>query len=790
MFGWCRVGSVSVSFVALLLQVNSAAASDVIAILTDGPGARPFIPQQSLETEILSLTAGEFDVRFPADKQVNGSWTTAGISAALDDLLRDPEVDVVLCLGVMASQEAARRESLPKPVVATIAADPELQGYPLSKGASGRRNFVYITNVRNIDDDLKLFLQAVRFNHVAVLADAGILAGFGDFSKRKAAQLKDLLGVQVTPVPVGQSLTDAVAAIPADVDAVYVTPLLRYGDEGMTELADALIARQLPSFSSYGISELYDGLLIATGGRPEDEVRLVRRIALNVQRILLGDEPGAIPVALQESKRLAINMKTAEAIGFAPRFAMLTEAEQLFADETEQGTPVTLLEAMNRAARENLALEVASSDPLIAGEDVRSSRADLLPQFQVLAGARRIDEDRAIPGFQAEKSADAEVRASQTIYSDDQWAGYRIAEYLANATNEQYRAFLLNTLQSSGRAYLNLLRLIALEEVQRANLEVTRTNLELARVRESIGFSDRSDLLRWESEIATARRFLVDATASRRQGEDQLLQLLNLPQPSSIKPVDASVEQTLAMFSQPRFQALIDNALTWETFQEFVVAKGLENAPEIASVEQQILAGERQVTAAQRRYWLPSFNVEGFVGRNIDRSGAGSDFEQVGQDDKSWQVGVNASLPVFNGGALRADLNRSRYSLKQTRDQQSFTQQDVETRIRVAMEQVASSYAAIELTAEASRAAVDNLKLVTDAYSKGARSVTDLVDAQNNALFAELDAAQAKYIYLGDVINVLRESGDFSLMLDPQYMNEWYRDVEAYFAERGVQLVY
>jgi len=773
-----------------LLLVPAAMAGQVIGILADGPGARPFVPQQALEAEILSLTAGEFDVSFPAAKQLTGNWSSAGTSAALDKLLNDPEVDLVICVGVLSSQEAARREVLQKPVVATVTADPELQGFPLVKGVSGRRNFVYITNVRNIDDDLKLFKQAVRFSHVAVMVDQGVLAGFGNFSFIKADQLRSLLGIEITPVPVGDSLEASVRAIPADVDAVYVTPLLRFGDEGMQSLGNALIKRKLPSFSSYGISELNDGLLMATGGRPEDDVRLVRRIALNVQRILLGEDPGGIPVALQESRRLAINMRTAQAIGFAPRFAVLTEAEQLFADETQQGAPITLLEAMNRSAQANLGLQVAASDPLLAEEDVRSARSGLLPQFQLEAGATRIDADRALPGFQAEKSSDVEALGSQLIYGDDAWASYRISEYLASATDAAYRATILDTLQASGRAYLNVLRLTALEDVQRSNLEVTRTNLELARMRESIGFSGRSDVLRWESEIATARRLLINATASRRQSEDQLLQLLNLPQIKAVRPVDASVEQTLAMFSQPRFQALIDNAQTWETFQNFVVAEGLKNAPEIDRVEQQILAGERQVTAAQRRYWLPQFNLQGFVGRNIDRSGAGSDFASRGIDDESWQVGVNARLPVFNGGALRADLNRSRYALKQSRDRQSFAAQDVETRIRISMEQVGSSYSAIELTAEASRASIENLRIVMDAYSKGARSVTDLVNAQNNALFAELSAAQAKYIYLGDVINVLRESGDFSLMLDPQYMNDWYRDVEAYFGERGVPLVY
>ena len=779
---------ITVFFAAI--STPQALAAEVIATLIDGPGARSVVPMPAVELELQSLTAGEFEIIFPDDKQLHGNWSVAGVEAALDKLLNDPEVDVIICRGALASQAAARRTSLAKPVVATLVADPELQGYPFNNGRSGRENFVYITNVRNLDGDLRQFQEAVRFEKLTILADEGVLAGFGDFSERKAQQLSQTLNATITPVSVGASLQAALDAIPEDTDAVYVTPLLRLNDEQIVELADGLIERRLPSFSSYGVSELEDGLLMAASGRPEDITRLVRRVALNVQRILLGEEAGSIPVAMQENWRLAINMRTASAISFAPRFAVLTEAEQLYSDETERGTQLTLLDAMQRAAETNLALQVAASDPLVAGAETRSARSGLLPQFQLEAGATRINDDRAVTGFRAEKSSDVEALGSQLIYGDDVWAGYRIAEYLEAASNEAYRAVLLDTLQASGRSYLNVLRLIALEDVQRSNLEVTRTNLGLARVRESVGSTGRSDVLRWESEIATARRLLISATASRRQGEDQLLQLLNRPQSEPVRPVDASVEQTLAMFSQPRFQALIDNPVTWETFQDFVVDRGIRMSPDIAQTQQQVLAGERQVTAAKRRYWLPQFQAQGFVGRNLNRSGAGSDFESLGISDDSWQVGVNASLPVFNGGALRADLSKSRYQLRQSRDRKNFAAQDVETRIRIAMEQVSSSYAAIELTAEASRASVENLKIIMDAYSKGARSVTDLVDAQNNALFAELSAAEAKYIYLGDVINVLREAGDFSLMLDPQYMNEWYRDVEGFFQERGVPLLY
>ena len=48
-------------------------------------------------------------------------------------------------------------------------------------------------------------------------------------------------------------------------------------------------------------------------GRDEDAVRYARRLALNVQRILLGDAPEEIDVRIADPQRLAINMRTAEA---------------------------------------------------------------------------------------------------------------------------------------------------------------------------------------------------------------------------------------------------------------------------------------------------------------------------------------------------------------------------------------------------------------------------------------------------------------------------------------------
>lgn len=771
-------------------SIPVADADTAIGVLRDGPQARVMIPLSAIEDEVTKLTAGEFDVRFPADKRLEGDWTLDGARTVFDRHLADPEIDVVLCLGVLVCHVAGGHPKLTKPVIAPIVVDPQLQNFPFQDGASGKRNLVYITNLHSVDDDLRDLTAATSVSTIASLVDQATLEAFRTFLEEKVRAIEAEFELTVVLVPVGDSLDDAVAGIPDGVDAVYVTPLFRFDEAQIGRLAGQLVERKLKSFSMLGLTEVQQGILLSSVGRPEDMLRVTRRLALNVQRILLGEAPETIPVFLQESRRLAINMKTAAAIDYAPRYAVLNDAEQLFREQIEVGQSLALLDAMAEALDANLNLKVASFDPLVAGEDTRGARAELLPQFQLDGGWEKVDPDVAFGLLAPEQTTDIAFGGRQVIYSDQAWAGFQINRFLQQATDQDYRVAILETLRSSGLAYLNLLRTLSLENVQRSNLEVTRTNLELARIRESIGFSGRADVLRWEAQIAGDRRSLIEAETRRRQAEDRLNQVLNRPQKTRVRPTDASVNAALAFFTQGQFLALIDNEQTWQTMQDFVVEQGLETAPEIRGAEYLVSAGERQVMAAKRRYWVPDIAAAGQGAYNFDRTPGQGGIPGLELPDESWRVGIQATLPIFNGGALRADLNRSRYSLRQAESRRDAIEQDVETRIRIALEQVANSYAGIELAAAAAKASGDNLRIVTDSYSNGAVSIITLIDAQNAALAADLAAAEAKYLYLGDVIEVLRVVGDFSLMLDPQYFNDWVRRIEEYFRQKGVKLVY
>jgi outer membrane protein TolC len=786
----------------LILGWQSPARADVvIGIVEDGPLPRPLIPLAALEAEIRGLVGDEFEISMPAGKRLDGGWTIGGVRGAIRRQLDDPDVDIVITTGLISSNEAARFAQLSKPVIASIVADMQLQELPAERMAnkvvSGKRNLVYLARVRvgetgaaafeqtNVDEAIDLFHDAVEFGHMAILLDALTIESIPSLASVKARDVERRLGVRTSVIPFRNTVAEVLAAIPGDTDAVLVGPLLRLEHAQMRELAAGLIDRRLPSFALLGRSELASGLLMTSGGREEDAVRYSRRLALNVQRILLGDAAEEIDVRIAEPQRLAINMQTAAAIGFYPRYAVLSDAEQLFGDELEEGDPLSLADAMAEALGANLGLSAAKFEPLIAAEETRLAFSQLLPQFGVGVRAVRIDEDRANPVVQAERSTDAEVSGSQVVYSDDARAAWQIAGHLQTAADFGYQVEALDTLQAAASGYLAVLRARALERVQRSNLEVTRTNLELARLRQSIGASGRGDVLRWESQLATDRQNLVAAESDRRVALVAFNRVLNRPQNRPFVPTNEDIAQSIALFEDERFRAFIDNAAVWELFQDFLVESTLRQAPELMQFDRLLAAQRRQVTAAKRRYYVPELALGGTWGSNLDRSGAGSDLSLTGLDDESWSIGLSASWPLFTGGALKAQLNGERFSLRQLERSRAALAEQLETRTRVALHRASGTYPSLEFSVEAAQAAAENLGLVTDAYRSGAVSVTELIDAQNAALAAQLRSVDAQYAYLVDVVDILRATGDFTLLVDPGSTEPWFQDVESFIRNRG-----
>jgi outer membrane protein len=765
-----------------------------IGFIGDGPSAgRLDLNAGVFKREILEVTRDEFDVRFPREKTLFADMTREGINQAIDMLLEDPEVDIVITLGSVSSNEISKRGELPKPVIAPIVIDVEIQGLPIVRGKSGVKNLSYITSFRKSGRDVKIFRGMVPFSRLSVLIDRLILETFPKI-KEISEKISRENAIEITIVPATDSSDAVLGSLSPDTEAVFVTPLVRFTPEEFDKLTNGLMERRLPSFSLWGRSEVEQGVLAAVSPK-SDITRLARRVALNVQRILIGEDPATFQVALLQGLQLTINMATARAIGYSPGWDSLTEAD-LIHEEVPDIPQISLLKAVNEAVAANLDLAVEEKSVAAGKEEVRIARSVLFPRLDLSAIGVIIDDDRAKAslGSQAERTLAGSATITQLIYSEDARSSYDVQRRIQEGREEERERVRLDIIFDAAVNYLNLIKAKTIEGIQKENLSVTRSNLELARFRESIGYSGPSDVFRWESEIATDRISVLDAGTQKRVSEIGLNRTVHRPLEEKFATEEADIYEVSRIIGEDRMFKYVDNPSNFSIFRDFIVREGFEASPELRNIDAAIAAQQRILLRAKRAIWLPTFSLQADVTQFFSEEGEGSDSPISGllpisipeADDTDWAVSILATFPLFESGAKKAEVNRSIEELARLKLERMSLAERIEERIRSALHIARTAFTTIRLSNDAARAARKNLELITDSYSRGVVGIIDLLDAQSASLVADLEAANAATDFLIALMNAQRAAGKFDFLQTPNEREEWFRRLDEFFLEREV----
>jgi len=763
-----------------------------VGIVVDGPWVMNELVRELTVREVTALTAGEFDVQFPTASYLIGDWTFDTAQANVRRLLDDPEIDLVITWGLIASHAACCFGELSKPLIAPVVLDPELQGLPRVDGGSGVPNLNYVALPDDQAHELELFRDIVPFQHVAILASAALLDAIPEIVVRTGDTLAGT-GIGFEYVAVGDSADAVLEALSPSVDAVYVWPLFQLSASEYRRLIDGFIARGLPSFSGLGGGDVEAGML-ASLGSAEFFPKLARRIALNIQRILLGEEAGSLPVEFSIKEDLLINMATARAIDVSPRWEVLIEAEVLYADDLAGAYELSLDKMVAEVLALNLDLIVERRTVEAGAQEIVRARSSLRPQLEIGASSVVIDDDRAAAslGSQAERTQSASAKLSQLVYSEPVAANLAIQKRSQEGREQALRALELDLVLEAATSYLNLLRAKALERVQHNNVDRTRSNLEVAELRRDIGVASAGEVLRWQSEIATARKSLVDAVADRRSAEFAVNRLLHRPLDANFVTRDATLEALGLLSGQRRFQAYVETPKGYAIFSDFLVLEGLVRAPELARIDAAVAAQSRFVLSSRRAFWVPTVAFQASLDEILSRSGSGAElsfglpFDLPRADDSSWSLTLNATLPIFVGGSRQAEETKAEIDLERLALERAAGEERIEQRIRTALEQARASFVGIRLADRAAGAARGNLALVEDAYARGAAALLDLLDAQTAALNAEEQAADALYDFLIDWLEAKRSASALDLFVDRAAHSAWLARLDAYLESQGV----
>jgi len=705
-------------------------------------------------------------------------WNADKARALYRELVADPEVDLIVSIGVVSSSVIADSGPYAKPVIAVGIMDSVLQGVrDGDEDRSGIANLTYVHFNHSITKDLLLFHRLTPFKEVGIVFDPSV----ADVIRKKEGELDKALHPEADYriVSSNKGVNEVLAEL-SGVDAVYVGYMGAQEEVGRPALVQALNEMKIPTFGG-SLRDVRKGVLASAS--PEGTFnRVARRVALNIDGWVGGDKLAELPVNMEFEVALTINMETARSIGFSPSFEMLSGA-QLLGDLQEGGLFYTLPEAVNSALAANHDLRINTFDVRQAEEAVRQAGTSFLPDVKLVGSQTFIDEDVATTSnnTQAERTTTGSAVVEQLIYSDEAIGTISSQKDLLEAEQDSRQALVLDTVFDTTVAFTDLLKARTEETVQMDNLALIRKNLVIAKQREEAGYAGSGDVFSWESRMATSKAALFTARANVNVASRNLNLIMGVPIDQKTRALDAGLDDFMdGSYLVSSVKGRLTNTEGFETYLTFLVDEAVKNAPELSALSRNISAVQTRAGVLSRKNWVPTVSAAGSWNRDMDRGGAGSGDSLIYHEER-WDASVQLTWTLYSGGENRVELARERLTLAQLEEKRRKAEKNIELSVRVALLDTITRYVTREQAVRSAEYAKKSLDLIADSYAKGKASLTDLVEAQSSSLTADLEATNAIYEQVKALLKLERTVGQMTLVSDPVETEAFAGRIKALF---------
>jgi outer membrane protein len=303
-------------------------------------------------------------------------------------------------------------------------------------------------------------------------------------------------------------------------------------------------------------------------------------------------------------------------------------------------------------------------------------------------------------------------------------------------------------------AYMNVIRDRAVVELNQNNVKVLETNLEATRDRFQIGDLTRTDVAQSEarlqlgrSQLATAQGQLTASEATYRQQIGHAPGQLAPPPP--LPPLPTTPEEAVRI--------------------------ALANNPDLIAISRQAMAAGYDVRVAEAGR-LPT--LAGVLSNTYVNNLGGAGQNIFGQANPSTgnqtQIGLQASVPLFQGGLPAARIRQAQAQQGQVLEQVVGTERAVVQAARAAFAAYDAAQKAIQSNTVAVQANELALEGARAEQSVGTRTVIEVLNAEQELLNSQVALVTAKrdaYVAGFQLLNAMgqAEAQDLGLEGGPLY---------------------
>lgn len=255
----------------------------------------------------------------------------------LERLNRKKDIDLMLAMGTWAGQDLANNDhSVPAIVIST--SNPIASKISKSVNDSGYDHLNARVDPTRYERQVRIFYDIFKFKRLGVVLEKYTIEGrsyaaIDDIEK--VAKEKGFKVITCNAPFSGVSKEEAQGSVlkcheelAPKVDAVYITVHRGLSLQKMDKLLAPFMRYKTPTFSQLGTDEVKHGVLLSIARAGFKYV--ARFHAETIARIFNGAKPRDLEQLFEDPPRIAINLKTAQIIGYDPGVDILGSSDEVF----------------------------------------------------------------------------------------------------------------------------------------------------------------------------------------------------------------------------------------------------------------------------------------------------------------------------------------------------------------------------------------------------------------------------------------------------------------------------
>ncbi|WP_333854089.1 outer membrane channel protein TolC [Leclercia sp.] len=400
-----------------------------------------------------------------------------------------------------------------------------------------------------------------------------------------------------------------------------------------------------------------------------------------------------------------------------------------------------LIQVYKQARLSNPELRKSAADRDAAFEKINEARSPLLPQLGLGADYTYNNGYRDANGVDSNVTSGS-LQLTQTLFDMSKWRNLSLQEKSAGIQDVTYQTDQQTLILNTATAYFKVLSSIDTLSYIEAQKQAIYRQLDQTTQRFNVGLVAITDVQNARSQYDSVLANEVTARNDLDNAVEELRQVTGnyYPQLASLNVDHFKTEKPQAV-----------NALLKEAENR--------NLNLLQARLSQDLARE-QIRLAQDGH-LPTLSLSASSGiSNTSYSGSRTSGAQYNDSDVGQnKIGLNFSLPIYQGGQVNSQVKQAQYNFVGASEQLESAHRSVVQTVRSSFNNVNASVSSINAYKQAVVSAQSSLDASEAGYAVGTRTIVDVLDATTTLYNAKQQLSNARYNYLINQLNIKQALG-------------------------------